>query len=247
MNPIVLHIPHSATFIPPFLREAILLDDEQLALNQSLFTDWRTRDLFTHAAFPERVVYPVSRLVCDPERFRDDAQEDMAARGIGAVYVKDAFLRPFRSLDPITRELMLQRWYDPHHASLERTVERRVAESGHCLVIDAHSFHGTPLPYEPNQASGRPDICLGTTDGHTPKLLLRRAIAYFQRKGYTVGVNWPYAGSMVPLRFLGDDRVQSLMVEINRDLYVIDPHRKIWRNYAQMKRNIGGFLRAMAG
>ena len=49
-------------------------------------TDTFTAELFpptAHAA--ERIVFPVSRLVCDVERFPDDADEPTAARGMGAV------------------------------------------------------------------------------------------------------------------------------------------------------------------
>ena len=44
-----------------------------------------------------RVVFPVSRLVVDPERFLYDAHEPMAARGMGAVYEQTADLRPLRA------------------------------------------------------------------------------------------------------------------------------------------------------
>jgi hypothetical protein len=51
----------------------------------------RMTDTFTAELFPptaheaEGIVFPVSRLVCDFERFPDDANEPTAARGMGAV------------------------------------------------------------------------------------------------------------------------------------------------------------------
>ncbi|MBR2872449.1 MAG: N-formylglutamate amidohydrolase, partial [Lentisphaeria bacterium] len=95
--PFVMHIPHSSHHIPDFLREDILLNDQELQENFCTLTDWRTKDLFSHREFPCRVVSNISRMVCDMERFRDDSQEEMAARGFGAVYTKDAFLRPLRN------------------------------------------------------------------------------------------------------------------------------------------------------
>jgi hypothetical protein len=50
-------------------------------------TDAFTAELFPPSALEaQRFVFPVSRLVCDVERFPHDADEPMAARGMGAVY-----------------------------------------------------------------------------------------------------------------------------------------------------------------
>jgi N-formylglutamate amidohydrolase len=41
--------------------------------------------------------------------------------------------------------------------------------------------------------------------------------------GYTVELNRPYSGSLVPLEFLDTEpRVQSIMIEVNRRLYLRD-------------------------
>jgi hypothetical protein len=85
--PLVLHIPHASSVIPADLRETLLLDDDALRRELLIMTDWHTDRLF---AFPgtEAVVHPVSRLICDPERFVDDAREPMASFGMGVVYTR---------------------------------------------------------------------------------------------------------------------------------------------------------------
>jgi N-formylglutamate amidohydrolase len=83
----VLHLPHTSQEIPREERRAILLDEETLDRELLRMTDAWTDQLFpTTAAERARVVFPVSRLVCDVERFPDDEREPMAARGMGAVY-----------------------------------------------------------------------------------------------------------------------------------------------------------------
>jgi N-formylglutamate deformylase len=85
----VLHIPHSSRQVPAEERRAILLDDA--ALNNELL---RMTDAYTDELSPltvveaGRLVFPVSRLVCDVERFSSDENEPMAARGMGAIYVR---------------------------------------------------------------------------------------------------------------------------------------------------------------
>jgi N-formylglutamate amidohydrolase len=83
---IVIHIPHSSTVIPADAREQFVLGDAELADAVLHMTDWFVDKLFAlPAAEAVTVAYPVSRPVCDPERFEDDEKEPMAARGMGVV------------------------------------------------------------------------------------------------------------------------------------------------------------------
>ena len=84
---IVVHVPHSTTLIPDDVRQQIVLDDEQLANELLCMTDRYVDELFALPASEARAIaYPVSRLVCDPERFESDAEEPMAQRGMGVIY-----------------------------------------------------------------------------------------------------------------------------------------------------------------
>ena len=50
---------------------------------------------------------------------------------------------------------------------------------------------------------------------------------YFRKEGLTVAINEPFAGTMVPLKFYGKDkRVKSIMIEVNRKLYLDDRFEK---------------------
>lgn len=120
----------------------------------------------------------VSRLVVDVERFVDDADEPMAARGMGVIYTRTADGSPLRrDLSAQERQALLDRWYWPHHQRLEQAVDQTLAEHGRCLVIDSHSFPASPLPYEPDQSPDRSEICLGSDEYHTPAELLQTALA----------------------------------------------------------------------
>lgn len=67
----------------------------------------------------------------------------------------------------------------------------------------------------------RPYICLGTDTFHTPEWLLGSVSTLFQASGLPVAVNRPYAGTLVPTSFYGTDhRVSSIMIEVNRGLYM---------------------------
>ena len=104
---------------------------------------------------------------------------------------------------------------------MEEFVRDALAAGGPALIIDAHSFPSSPLPCNLDQTQDRPDICIGTDRFHTPEWLKDVAVSAFRDQGWRVELNRPYSGSIVPMsRYLKDDRVHSVMIEISRALYM---------------------------
>ncbi len=221
---IVLHIPHDSTAVPEHVRSQFLLDDIELKCELDRMTDHRTLALFAGTSSNATTVRsPVSRLVVDVERFPADIDEPMSARGMGAVYSKTSQLTPLRRrLTDAERESLLQAYYHPHHARLEEAVTSAVNRYGRCLVIDCHSFPSVAHPYEmAHAARPRPDICVGTDPFHTSEALANAFADTFRATGWRVGMNDPFAGALVPRsRYRQDIRVEAVMVEVNRSLYL---------------------------
>lgn len=180
-------------------------------------TDWYTDELFEIPG-SERIVFPVSRLVVDPERYRDDNDEPMSARGMGAVYTRTHDSKALRKSG--SREDLLARFYDPHHARLDSWSDKATAYHGHALLIDCHSFPNSPLPCDMDRSEPRPDFCIGTNTKHTPESVVEAAVRAIQAHGYSVLKNRPYSGTLVPQGRLGDSRVTSIMIEVNHRLYM---------------------------
>jgi N-formylglutamate deformylase len=138
-------------------------------------------------------------------------------------------------LTAVDHQALLDRYYHPHHARLTEAVQPG------CLIIDCHSFPGEVLPYESDQSPGRPDFCIGTDDFHTPPELAAVAVGFLESRGYTVAVNRPFAGSMVPAKYYRQDAsVRSIMVEVNRRLYLDDAD-----GYVRARVVIGELLGAL--
>ncbi len=142
------------------------------------------------------------------------------------------------------RQELLERYYIPHHQKLTEAVEESLLANHHCLIIDGHSFPALPLPYELEQTAFRPDFCLGTDDFHTSEELVATVEKELESCGYSIARDQPFSGTIVPMKhYRKDQRVQSLMIEINRWLYLgedysIDSERvEIW---IEVLRRVGG-------
>lgn len=219
----ILHIPHASTAIPAKYRDQFVLSDADLEEELIRMTDAYTDELFaTPLSVATTVQFPVSRLVVDPERFADDAQEPMAQRGMGAVYMRSSLNTALRrALTPEEKETLMNAFYHPHHATLTRAVADALDAHGKCLIIDGHSFASNPWPYEPDQTSVRPEICIGTDDFHTPDSLTRLMVDSFRNHGFSVDLNRPFAGALVPMAYYRNKpEVNSAMIEVRRDLYM---------------------------
>ena len=246
---VVLHIPHASPRVPPEERQAIGLDDA--ALNDELL---RMTDAYTDELFPPtrveagRVVFPLSRLICDVERFPSDEDEPMASRGMGVIYTRTSMRHTLRAQpDPPTRQSLLERWYWPHHSKLERTVNDVVARLGACLIVDCHSFPSAALPYELVQTTQRADFCIGTDPFHTPSSIRGAIVAAVKEAGYSVTIDMPFAGALVPLAsYRTDRRTLSVMIEVNRRLYM-DEHSGLKnRAFEQVRVVVGQLIAAAA-
>lgn len=223
MKKLILHIPHSSTYIPDNIIGQFCLSDNEINDEILKMTDHYTDELFD-IKNSKKVIFPVSRLVLDPERFTDDSFESMSKIGMGVVYTNTSSLTPLRNaITNIEKQNLIDRYYNHHHDKLNKACQGSLDSNGECLIIDCHSFPKNPLPYELeiNGNLSRPEICIGTDSYHTSKELIDKVYNLFKGKGYDVSIDTPFAGALVPMQYYKKDkRVQSLMIEIRRDLYM---------------------------
>lgn len=225
-SPVILHVPHSSRAVPEEVRAGIVLDDPALATELDHITDSHTAEIADRASraarlTPWRFVNRLSRLVVDPERFPDE-REEMLARGMGAVYTRTTHRAALRPAGFDGRPL-IERYFHPYAAAMAVAVAERLDAVGRAVIIDVHSYPTRTLPYELHGDGPRPPVCLGTDPFHTPAALLGAARGAFADVG-GIGLDSPFAGTYVPLRYYGTaTNVTALMVELRRDLYMEEP------------------------
>lgn len=242
--PILLHIPHSSTKLPAEYRAAFCLSDAQLQTELLHMTD-RYVDAFALPGLT-RLRFPVSRLVCDVERFRSDGDESMASVGMGAVYTHGSLGQPIRRISPPQKEELLRRYYDAHHRRLAALAGEMLHRCSNCTVLDLHSFASVALPYEQNGTAPRPEICIGTDPFHTPEALYAHAEQFFRNRGYTVGRNTPFAGTIVPLPYYRTEAaLHSMMLEIRRDLYMDEKTGGKTAGFTRVRNDVWAYQREL--
>lgn len=215
---LIMHIPHSSTNIPD--RNQFLLNDVELDKEILKLTDIGTDVIFNLGFGVEHKIFKYNRLYCDVERLPDD-QEEMFKFGRGFFYTKTDDGRDLRNEQSFKDNVKF--YYDRHHKNLESAVRNKLLEEGIATIIDCHSFSDIPFETDLIKDDNRPDICLGTDDFHTPKWLVDKLSIYFEGLGYSVKINNPYAGTIVPLKYYKKDvNVNSIMIEVNRKLFIDD-------------------------
>jgi N-formylglutamate amidohydrolase len=246
MTPVLVHLPHDSTLIPPSATADFLLSPAELARESLRLTDTHTAALYAEGCAPgDFLRAPVSRLVVDVERFADDTREPCARVGMGATYVRTVDGRPLRTLTPERRAELMAAYYWPHHRALDAAATARLERFGRCVILDAHSYPTGPLPTR--LAAGRsPEIGLGTEALHTSPELRRWAEHFFGAHGFDVGVDTPFSGAMVPDLYFGrDPRVQSLMIEVRRDLYMDEATGERHAGFDRMRDVLTAFRHAL--
>ena len=239
-DPIVIHVPHASTLIPEDERGY----EADLKTELLKLTDHYCDELFCGSR--PSVVFPVNRLVCDPERFRSDEDECMARVGMGAVYTRAHDGAVLRNITPGERERILVKYYDPHHARLTEAVGKAIEDAGRCLIVDGHSFSAEPLPFEADQDPDRPDICIGTDPFHTPPELAAAALDLMRGLGYSVKADRPFSGAITPLAYYRrEPRVKSIMIELNRRLYM-DAHGRKSGGFEAVRNDVQTLIERLA-
>lgn len=208
MSNIILHIPHSSTYIPT---DAEYLKD--ISHDISRLTDYDT-DIIFDIPDSHKLIFNYSRFYCDVERFLNDPMENV---GMGYYYTKNLNNETIRTNRDKHKVLKL---YTEHHRNLTLLCDNAIREHGNALIIDCHSFGDTIS--NPNNI----DVCIGVN--HKDDIEgVKRAILFLEGTGFTVGINDPYGGSIVPSKYINDPRVKSVMIELNKNLYIDDDNKSM--------------------
>ena len=243
MNKLILHIPHASEYIPDSTN--YIVDQKTLKEEVLKLTDWHTDDMFS-LEDSLSIKANFSRVFCDVERFPEDSIEIMAQYGMGVLYEKSDDGLTLRIVNQEMRNSILKNYYWPHHEKLNLAVEQQLKENGKATIVDCHSFPNEPFKRDLNQNPDRPDFNIGTDAFHTPKKLITLTKNFFNEKGFSIGLDWPYSGTIVPLaQYKKNKNIQSIMLEVNRSLYLDENTNLRSKQYLKTKGIIQEYLKLL--
>lgn len=201
----ILHIPHCGT-------ETLDRDINPLDIVRGC--DWFTDELFRHRN-SDIVIQNNSRFIVDCERL-PDAIEPLLKSGYGICYEKDF---DGNDISVPNRSEMLG-IYEKHHDELNSITRKLLSYIPVVFVVDCHSFGDSQIVSDV-------DFCLGFNDDFENLDMLERMKIFLEEKGYTVGINNPYSNAIVPSQFYGNKNVKSIMIEVNKRLYLTEYKTKV--------------------
>ena len=150
------------------------------------------------------------------------AASPRAAAGYGVIPRLTGDGRPLyaRRLGRTEAADRIARVHAPYHAALERLMREAHARHGEAVLVDWHS-----MPARATQGAGGargPDVVLGDRHGSSCSAGVTRLLrAQFERAGWRVALNRPYAGGWsTQLWGRPDEGLHAVQVELNRALYL---------------------------
>ena len=126
---------------------------------------------------------------------------------------------------------------------LTTEVEKQMQLYGNACIVDAHSFADIPFNRDLEKSTNRPDFNIGTDSFHTPQILVDLSVDFFEKHKHTIWFDKPYSGSIVPLEYYKKNpKVNSIMLEVNRKLYLNENSNIKSDNYNYTKDLVGEYL-----
>lgn len=243
---ILINIPHSSIYLPTIFTEKLLIDKKYLEKEKDILTDIYTDDLFSNENC-NILKCNFSRLFCDVERFRNDKYETMSKIGMGAIYTNTTKGDKLLNKDEEYNEFVLKNFYDKYHNHFNKLCENILSSYNKCIIIDAHSFSkelitSLKIPITKNI----PDFCIGFEKEFCDYEIINIIETKIKKNNYSVTFNYPYSGSIVPNKYYisKDNRVKSIMIEINKKVYLNSNGDKSY-NYYNVKKLIQEIIKCI--
>jgi N-formylglutamate amidohydrolase len=257
--PFVFSSPHSGRLYPSEFLAISRLDPKTLRRSEDCFVDKLFRPVaelgapLISARFP-RAYLDLNRepYELDPELVREalpahaNTQSIRVAGGLGTVarIVADGEeIYPDR-LNLASVLARIEQLYFPFHAELSRLIATTNEKFGYAVLIDCHSMPSAAMA--PGGAQ-RPDIVIGDRFGAAsdPRLTLL-VRDEFQRRGFKVQLNRPYAGGYITEHHGRPAHgVHALQFEINRGLYINEMTFEPNSGYAALAQALDEIVRCL--
>jgi N-formylglutamate deformylase len=222
--PVLISIPHGGTQTPAELEDRLLIGEKGIFEDTDPFTQ-QIYDLGEKAKYVVKAA--IARAFVDPSRSVSDLPPDNPD---GVVKSHTCFGKIIykHDLQPTKSEIrsLLDKYYHPFHNQLQAIIHASMNDLELCL--DCHSMAETGPAIAPDTGKKRPVICLGNRFGEaSPNEIIHKLrscfMIAFDLDETEVTINKPFAGGFIT-RHYGNNPLPWIQVEMNRKLYLEEPH-----------------------
>ena len=228
------HVPHDGSRFPGELLSSVCVSKDRFQEYHDRMCDTGVSELIPEAyrcpSMTER--FPVSRLLCDPERFIG-SEEIMERYGMGFCYEKAYDGTVIKNVtEPLKKETL--RYYREHHKKIDEKCRRH----SKVLLFDLHSYSDEIVP-EDFLVPGRetPDVCIGTDRTFTSRRLYETVRLRLEEAGFRTAENYPYGGCLIPNTVLaGNSDCVSVMLEFHKRVYLDADGKPDAENAARIRK-----------
>lgn len=258
---VIFASPHSGSrYLSSFLRASVL-DHRAIRTSEDAFVDQLLNCVPSLGAPLLSAVAPRAYIdlnrapdELDPalvEGVRVTAHNPRVSSGLGVIPRVVAGGKPIYrgKIGRDEAEDRIARWWHPYHGQLQTLIDEARAMFGSAVLIDVHS-----MPHEAIDAFGfgsgrRPEIVIGDRFGAAAAAtIVDRVQAAFEREGFRVARNAPFAGAYIAQTYGRPGRNQHcVQVELDRALYMNEREIRPNGNFAGFRRLLGGILGEIAG
>jgi len=234
--PIVLSSPHSGSVFPKgFEGEGIALSNKELRTSEDSFVNELIEKASDHGMVS--ISMNISRAFIDVNRDKIEIDESMyfdfphsteflekkrCRVGLGVIPRVVAPRMPIYN-GLISHDDAMQRIenvYEPYHKKLKQLIDKVVRKFGYCLLVDCHSMPSKVCRIMEDEK--QVDFCIGNLFNQScEEKISEKLCESLSNEDHRVELNRPYSGGFITHDFCQPrKKIQSIQIEINRDLYM---------------------------
>ena len=129
---------------------------------------------------------------------------------------------------------------------LNKKVSNMIDKYNKCILVDLHSFSDLFIKKMFGK-DGAPDVCIGVENKYTSILLGEQIVRHFKKDNYSVKINYPYEGSIIPNKYFAvyDERLDTIMIELNKKIYLNNNNKLDKKKFNKLKRCFNKYFKVI--